>query len=781
MKLEGEAAQTPPWGGYTVTTRALDLMDVYNELINQGARNAGENKLYLKIGHYGSNATSDKGNTANSKGDGMISKGEKATFSCDYVWSTEYMPADKAFGFTQGALELTNDFNINYEAVAASCYSNVSLYAGYASKTQQAITPTVNGSTLSFAFDNIPAQCLADDILTTLAADYAANDSTRSAVANLTYSVRDYCEYMLNASSGDATFATLLSDVLAYGAAAQQYANYKTDDLATSVDATLTPSTFDASLVKGVRGVSGTASNIVDWKSATLKLDTTMTIQMTFAATDISDLTVGVQVGDRSEDTIASFVSLGNNQYRISYEVMASEFADTLTAKFYVGGEQTGRVLSYSVNGYVNNKLTSATGAYKTLLEAIANYGISVDNYIGEHPELMGEGRNEENVLSSAKTNYVSTAEFKRAIALNNDDTNLTLLKNVMNKAKAGEAITVATIGGSVTYGTGASETGKGSALRDTASYSALFRDWWKTTFPKSNVTHVNAGIGSTTSHLGVHRLQDHVLDYNPDVCIVEFSVNDFTNDWYGESYESLVAKLLDNDVAVILLFMVKESGSSTQAVNAATGAKYHLPMISYGDAIMPTIESGEHVWKDFSEDTVHPNLYGHAYAGELLWKYLNTVYAYTPNEVTVVNDKTGLEDTPYYNAALYGPLDIAATGSGAFTIDTSVTVGGLSGAWVVDSASTAETKEITFKAKFSQLGAFYDRNKTTDTAKGLADCEVYIDGVKVVTLYGSNSNEHMSTHIHTSDGVTEHTVTFRIVNSDTTEGFTLYRLLITE
>ena len=48
MKLEGEAAQTPPWGGYTVTTRALDLMDAYNELINQGARNAGENKLDVK-------------------------------------------------------------------------------------------------------------------------------------------------------------------------------------------------------------------------------------------------------------------------------------------------------------------------------------------------------------------------------------------------------------------------------------------------------------------------------------------------------------------------------------------------------------------------------------------------------------------------------------------------------------------------------------------------------------------------------------------------------------
>lgn len=82
-----------------------------------------------------------------------------------------------------------------------------------------------------------------------------------------------------------------------------------------------------------------------------------------------------------------------------------------------------------------------------------------------------------------------------------------------MNKAKAGEPITVATIGGSITYGSSSSD-------RTTKSYSALFRDWWIATFPNSTITHVNAGIGATTSHLGIHRLDDHVLAKNPDVCM---------------------------------------------------------------------------------------------------------------------------------------------------------------------------------------------------------------------------------------------------------------------
>ena len=153
-------------------------------------------------------------------------------------------------------------------------------------------------------------------------------------------------------------------------------------------------------------------------------------------------------------------------------------------------------------------------------------------------------------------TDHVDDEAYARATAYNSR-IDLTMLQAVMNRAKAGEDITVATIGGSITAGTASSDKSK-------TSYSAIFCDWWEDTFPDTSVTLINAGIGATTSYLGVHRVQEDVIDKGADVCIVEFSVNDYSDGYYTQTYESLIARLLANDVAVILLFMVKESGEST-------------------------------------------------------------------------------------------------------------------------------------------------------------------------------------------------------------------------
>lgn len=707
-----------------------------------------------------------------------------ATFTYTYFWHSELMENEDALKFKGGSLSLTNDFAITYTINAPDAYTDVELRVGFANESARIRTPRLVDGVLTYTVDDIPAQRLGDEIVTTLIANY----NGRPAIVHKRYSVREYCENMLN-KSNDATLCTLLSDVLAYGAAAQCYANYQTDDLATDVNATLTPSTFDLNLVNGERAISGTASAVADWKSASLTLDTAMTLNMTFSAPgSIKNLTVAVQVGDRIQDVLSEIVPLGNGLYRVSYELYSYEFSDTLTASFLVDGVATGRTLTYSVGGYIKSTYPSAYGARKTLLEAIANYGCSVNAYVDENPSLAGAVRNEENMISTPKTAYVSAAEYSRAVAYNNDNTNLTLLQNVMNRAKAGENITVATIGGSITQGSSSSNNA-------TKSYSALFRDWWITTFPESEITHVNAGIGATTSHLGVHRLDEHVLEKNPDVCIVEFSVNDYADDFYAETYESIVAKLLDRGVAVILQFMVKQDGSSTQEINVEIGKKYNLPMLSYGDAIYPTILSGERVWNDdnsgrpfISPDNIHPNDYGHAYMGEILWKFLNSVYAYTPNEVTVVGyDSAALKAAAeYYNADLLGPIDVYDTTAltpttwGMFEVDEDMVKSTFKGAWVANPENAADGYKIVFEnVTFSKLGILYTR--TVDGLSGI--CEVYIDGVKITELDGDFSggwgDYQASAEIYSSDEAATHKVTLKM--KDTSKKFIVVRLLVAE
>ena len=95
-----------------------------------------------------------------------------------------------------------------------------------------------------------------------------------------------------------------------------------------------------------------------------------------------------------------------------------------------------------------------------------------------------------------------------------------------MNKAADGEPVTIACIGGSITQGT-ISSGEDDSALAFRKCYADIFFQWWEDSYPDTEFTFINAGIGATDSYLGVHRVRQDVLDADPDLVLVEFSVND--------------------------------------------------------------------------------------------------------------------------------------------------------------------------------------------------------------------------------------------------------------
>jgi lysophospholipase L1-like esterase len=191
-------------------------------------------------------------------------------------------------------------------------------------------------------------------------------------------------------------------------------------------------------------------------------------------------------------------------------------------------------------------------------------------------------------------------------------------LQRLIQKGLNGTPVTIATIGGSITAGTGASNAGH--------NYANLLEDWWNETFPASTSTLVNAGIGGTGSDYGSLRAQRDVLSYNPDLVIVEFAVNDLGSP-YGDTYEGLVRQLLDapSQPAVILLFMmtyqlpVVESNLTAQPWQAVIGANYNVPMVSYFNAISPELTAGNISLAQISADGVHPSDLGHAYAAQFI------------------------------------------------------------------------------------------------------------------------------------------------------------------
>lgn len=365
-------------------------------------------------------------------------------------------------------------------------------------------------------------------------------------------------------------------------------------------------------------------------------------------------------------------------------------------------------------------------------------------------------------------TDYVTEEMYERATSFKQGD--LTRLAAVMRKAQAGEDITVGVIGGSITEGYSASN-------REKNSYAYHMYEWWQERFPDITVNYVNAGIGGTSSYLGVHRVQQDLLDYDPDFVIVEFSVNDGNTNFYKMTYDNLLRRILldENETALMLLFTTQENGTNAQVNDALLGFGYELPMVSYGNAVLPSIEAGEFTWKDISPDNIHPNDRGHAIIGELLYMYLNDVYARLdeiPEEVTPFTAEAQTKER-YMNGQILDSQNLEPVSLGSFA-EKQVN-------WYFpNNWHTEEGDEpIVFEIEAASIGLIYQR--TTDGSYGQFD--IYIDGECVRTLDGNFEDGWGSAtetvELYTSEEAAVHTIEIRKNPNSTGDQFTIVGWLV--
>lgn len=346
---------------------------------------------------------------------------------------------------------------------------------------------------------------------------------------------------------------------------------------------------------------------------------------------------------------------------------------------------------------------------------------------------------------------------------------NTSRLAAAMEKAKNGESITVAAIGGSITQGTAASSTN--------SCYASRFFSWWQEKFPECEVNTVNAGIGGTDSYLGVHRADEQLLSYNPDVVVIEFSVNDTDKTMNKYSYDSLVRKVLsaENEPAVILLFTTQEDGTSLQDVHKEIGKAYDLPMISYREAVYPEVAAGTINWKDISPDNIHPNDIGHGIIGQLLSRYLDGIYdsdtASLAAEVTAF-DTEGYTNDYYKNAKLVNASQIEYTADG-FEVGQNKVYTQFPENWITEGGGTHS-----FDVECQNIGILY--LKTTDGKSGTY--EVYVDGERKGKLEGDFSggwgNYAFPKQVLLAKDTEKHTVEIKPAEGSEDKGITILAIM---
>lgn len=232
-------------------------------------------------------------------------------------------------------------------------------------QTVEVTNYVVDGDKYVFTFANIAPQCMSD----TITAELFAGDTL---VDSLETSVKAYAEGILELYGDNETVVAMVSDMLAYGAAAQKYTGHNVDDLAN----------------EGVEGYAPTdvlptdADKALDltegdyFFAAGVHFNNVNKIYAKFEAMSLDNLTVTVN------GKAAEIVALGNGEYVVYSEaIYATEFANEFVFVILVDGEAA-QSLTYTVNTYANAKQNSATMG--ELAVALYRYGLSAIAYVNQ-------------------------------------------------------------------------------------------------------------------------------------------------------------------------------------------------------------------------------------------------------------------------------------------------------------------------------------------------------------------------------------------------------------
>lgn len=302
-------------------------------------------------------------------------------------------------------------------------------------------------------------------------------------------------------------------------------------------------------------------------------------------------------------------------------------------------------------------------------------------------------------------------------------------IQNLMARANNGEDITVGFIGGSITMGSGASSSEH--------CYAKQVFDWWCESYPNSNVTFVNAGIGATTSQFACARVWDDLLQYEPDFVVVEFSVNDDSRDVFKDSYESLLRGILsaENQPAVMVLNMVSyNNGNNVQTMHNEIARAYDLPIVSMKESVFEEILLGKLTPTDVSGDNLHPNDVGHTYGARIVTNYLEKVKqgTYTTTTEYEIPEKrsacVGMTLTRYNNTNITPMLE-------GFVVDPREQHG-ITDVFKRGFTAKNEGDRITFEVAGGNISIQYKRTNSLGAPKAIA----IIDGneEKAIALDGN-------------------------------------------
>lgn len=323
----------------------------------------------------------------------------------DHYWSitdayyagteTEWREIDR--GFFQLSLEAADLHFLGdlYDITAASLTLGESLTMNYYAKADPAYgTPrmrfTFRGTTFTedgvydeasgeyvFSLIGIAPQCMGETIKAELVLVW--EDGTEFAVdVKEAYSVRAYCDDALAADPDNKALATLLADLLAYGAAAQDYTDFKADTpvgegfgAAPSEWEDVTDTDFS---------LSDKTREDIRFTAAGVRFGYVNYIYFKIKAANLADVTLIVNGKTYTADDLSLAENTADTYILYTDPIYATEFDKVFSVELAADGEVI-QTLTYSVKSYVFAKQNIQNNKMAALAKALYSYGRSAVAY----------------------------------------------------------------------------------------------------------------------------------------------------------------------------------------------------------------------------------------------------------------------------------------------------------------------------------------------------------------------------------------------------------------
>lgn len=270
---------------------------------------------------------------------------------------------------TGASMTIGADLSMNYY-VAIGSGDSIEDYSMRFTMNGESVAVTeysVKDGEYVFTFCGIAPQCMGDNIKAELLL------SGEAVAQKDNFSVKAYADALLSLTDSESELYALLVDMLHYGAAAQEYKNYKTESL---VNAGISESTTEDP-TETVKNVGEAVNGEPAFTAAGVRFDYNNKIYVKLKAPSLEGLSVTFN------GVAATIEEIGDGVY-IAYSgaISAVEFADEYTVNLEVGGEIV-HTLTYSVDSYAYSMVNSSTASetMKNLARALYHYGVSARAY----------------------------------------------------------------------------------------------------------------------------------------------------------------------------------------------------------------------------------------------------------------------------------------------------------------------------------------------------------------------------------------------------------------